>query len=1158
VNDDKLTLKIKNITIQKAIERIQDQSEYDFFYRNVDLEKIQKKVTVTCKEKSIDEVLSSLFQGTELTYKILKQDIVIFPIHPKKPGNDRVTQEEQKLQQIKINGKVLNEKGEALPGVNILVKGTSRGSTTDLDGNYSINVEADATLVFSYVGYQNEKIKVNGRHEINLALERSITMLKEVVAIGYGKRQKKDISGSVSSMLSNQLEKITSKVSPEMALQGNVTGVRIRSGGGSPFARNEIRIRGINTWGSASPLIIIDGIPITEYGSGVAPNLSVGKTGGTYRGPVNIMTLINPNDIKSISVLKDAAAAAVYGMRASNGVILIETRSGQETEEELQVNFSLQYGIKNVPRTYDLLNVDEYVNLTTEAYKNNPDRDLPSEYDPASEEYLGDMPTVDWQGEYLNKDAITQNYDLQFSGNTEKSNYFFSLGYTNDENLVMDEKHMHESVKESNYNGLKRYSIKSNIETRFTDFLRAGLNLNGIWEEVNNLAGLENWVNKVAEAPPWQPVYGDGPNGYAPAIIGDTRETYDPKNKWGNSTTLNIFGANSMKSDKHILYRALGKAFIEFEPIRNLTIRGRLSGDFYRDRRNFFRDIDDFMFNPAAKNPLDEFGKAGVDDSEGEYEEMFKRNKNFTEEIIIKYDRSFGLHNFNFLLNGSHQHYSFELIRSNYNGLHYDDQIYWGINNQQDYISAETYKWENAIQGYVGRIDYNYNSRYYADVTLRYDGSSKFAKGNRWDYFPGFSLAWRMSDEPFMSGFDWLTDMKIYGGWGKLGNHQIANYGYVALANENATVNFGSDPGARRRGMGNVYWGVGFNEMPNKELEWEKTYTTNLGIDLILFNSFTSNIEIYHKKTTDLLTHINLPYSTGLEDPPTNFGSVVNRGADIQLGYRDEVGEFWYNINSNISFVHNEVTKIKGNTPFGGNANRVREGYPLFYLRGYRVGGIFQSKKEVENYQAVYNDVIAKNDKVSPGDLWFKDIRGNPENENQSYSGKPDHKVNQYDKAFLGKTFPGFTYGFNAALGFRSFDLYASFYGEGDVKGYNWNRANLMSMANADNQWAEVKNRWTPENPDTDLPRAVIGDPAGNARFSDRFVEDASYLRLQNFQIGYNFSAKTFEKFGVGQRMRFWIGCSNVFTLTKWGGLDPSTDGLPNPRTFIIGVNATF
>ena len=1129
----RLDLNLEDVNLKEVFRQVEQQSQFSFFYKD-DMINQEKQYTLNMDGVFVKEVLNRVLADQNLTYQIKDKVIVIL-------DRNITGLQQQAQQQQEITGTVTDaESGDPLPGATIQVQGTTTGTVTNTEGVYKIEVsDMEATLVFSFVGYQSKTIPINGRTTIDVELEEETTELDEVVVIGYGDRQRKDVTTSVSSIQSEEIEKI-STVSAEEALQGSVPGVRVQSGGGTPWSRNEINIRGVNTWGVSSPLIVIDGVPITEFGAGAEGQNSRVQD---LRGPVSVMSMINPSDIQSISVLKDASAAAIYGMRASNGVVLIETKQGEAGRT--QVDFNARYGVKNVPNTYDVLNVDQYVDLYREAFANNPDQGLPPVFDSDSDDYLGDRSAVDWQKPYLNKNAVSQDYNLKVSGGTENTTYYFSSGYTQEESPVI-------------YDEMERYSFTANTETDVTDFFSAGFNIKGSWE--TNDASNRGSIEEMASTPPWQPIYGDGAEGYAPAIVDNTRGGgLDGTKRWGPETGKNRFGEMALMSTTYRVGRILGKGFLEFKPLENLSVRGRVSTDYYYNRRNQFQDIDAFMFNTTPSDPISQ-ADPELDDTEGSYGERHTRNKNLVKELIVNYTNSFENHNIDLLFNAQDQWYGFEAINASTEEMHYANELYWGVGGQKEYVGGFTDRWENSLQGYMGRASYNWNNRYYADFTLRYDGSSKFAEGNRWDWFPSFSLAWRISDESFMSEMDWLTDLKLRGGWGKLGNHEIANYAYVSLANESAKYSLGNNPDARHPGMGNPYWGAVFNQSPNKSLEWEKTYNTNVGFDAIINQNFSATVEAYYKKTSNLLSTIEIPASSGfVENPPDNFGAVVNKGLDIDLGYRGRTGNWNYSVNGNIGFVNNEVVKLKDGAPFGSGTGRVAEGNPLFYIYGHEVGGMFQNEEEVEMYQENYDDVSAEGGKVSPGDLWFKDVRGNPDEEHRFYTPTSDSTVNQYDRHYLGKTIPGFTYGFNFSVGYKNLTFSANFYGEGDVKAYNWSRVGFVNMSSkGNNQITDVLDRWTPENKDTDMPRAVAGDPAGNNRFSSRFVEDASYLRLQSVRLSYTLPDWVFSGSDTGQRINIWVGGSNLFTVTNWTGLDPSTNGIPTPRIFRAGLNASF
>ena len=1043
--------------------------------------------------------------------------------------------------------------GTPLIGATVTIKGTTTGAISDVNGNFSLQVPDGAVLTFSYVGYVTQDMEVGEQTVINIALKAGLKELEEVVVIGYGQRRRGDVTTSVATVQSEDIQKLA-PISPEMALQGTVPGVRISSGGGSPYARNDIRIRGVNTWGSASPLIVIDGIPITEYGAGAE---AIGTSSDALRNqdlrsPINIMTLVNPNDIESISVLKDASAAAIYGIRASNGVVLIETRQGQTGRTN--VEFNARYGVKNIG-TYDVLDVPDYVDLYTEAFANvGETANLPAVFNPDTSAYLGNMPFVDWQDAVRNKNAASRDYNIRVTGASENVNYYLSAGYTYEEGPTIA-------------TDLQRYSVASNINSKISDRIRAGINFRGTYQ-TDDATGLgvdqENTPFEYSRCPPWQPIYGDGPGGYQKVIADEARDdVLDATLLWGPASKHNALGNVYMHDSRFILYRALGKAYIEIEPLKDLTVRARLSGDWYYNRRNSFSDIDAYFFYINPSDPMSA-AEPGMDDTEGGYGERHLRNYNLTKEIIINYHKVFGDHNIDLLLNGMDQRYGFEGASASSDEMHYAGEVYWLVAGQQQYTRGFTDKWESGLQGYMGRASYNYQQKYYADVTMRYDGSSKFATDNRWDLFPSFSLAWRISKENFMSNLSWLNDLKLRGGWGKLGNHEIASYGYISLAREMATASFGLDPAGRWLGMGYAYWGASFNKLPNADLTWEKTYTTNIGFDLVAFSALSATVEYFYKKTTDLLAQIEVPPSAGfVENPPDNFGTIVNSGVEVMASYRGTLGDFSYRIGGNITILKNEVKEIKDDVPFGGNSGRVEVGQPLFFLRGYKTDGILQSDQEVTDYLAAYTDENISSTLLAPGDYKFQDLRGNPDADNRFYSPDPDGLINTYDQVYLGKTIPGYYYGLNFSLGYKGIDLSAIFYGEGDVQRVCQIRSIMEAMSSQGaNQLTTVLDRWTPTNKTNDFPRAAYNDPGQNNRDSDRWVEDAGFFRLSTIQLGYTLPQNVYDFLGFCERLRIWVGGSNLFTLSPYSGLDPSlneSDGtLPTPMIYNFGIDARF
>ncbi|MDX1640634.1 MAG: SusC/RagA family TonB-linked outer membrane protein, partial [Balneolaceae bacterium] len=554
----------------------------------------------------LDELGFTYHQIDQETYVILAKKTNLKPV----------------ILQQSVSGTVTDqETGETIPGVNISVPGTAIGTTTDMDGQYELdNIPDDVTeLVYSFVGYQSQTVPINGRSVIDVQLEQEVAMLDDVVVIGYGERQRGDITGSISSVTSEKLEQSTS-VSPELALQGRTPGVQISNVSGNPLARPEIRIRGISTFGVADPLIVIDGVPITEFGSGAEGSSAANRD---LRGDVNILSMINPGDIESISVLKDASAAAIYGVRGANGVILINTKGGQRSSPQIRI--SAQRGIQNVPQL-DVLNVQQYTELYQESYANNPDQagNLPTVFEPSSANYLGNMSFVDWQDEFVNHDAISEDYSARVSGGTDDLQYYISGGYSNTESTIVG-------------NQLQRYSFAGNLNATVSDRVRVGATYRLAYADALDNTGGAN-ISNAYLAPPWQPLYDtDGSyydmNTYATSQGFAPSTNFSGERIWGPQSRGNPLGRRDLNFNGYEVVRNIGSAFIEVEPLNNLSFRATLNGDWYRNLNRQFTDIDDHWFSVTANGSDPGLAEGSI----GSYRERDSINRNLTGELRTNY-----------------------------------------------------------------------------------------------------------------------------------------------------------------------------------------------------------------------------------------------------------------------------------------------------------------------------------------------------------------------------------------------------------------------------------------------------------------------------------------------------------------------------------------
>jgi TonB-dependent starch-binding outer membrane protein SusC len=1134
----KISFSYKDQTIKEVLNNIEKNTEFRFFY-NEDFIDINRKVSMEGADQSVEDVLTTLLESSNADFKVLENNLVV--IAPK-----------EIIQQKDVTGKITDSKtGAPLPGVTVLVKGTTMGTLTDSNGKYSIVLpETKATISFSFVGYLRQEISASGGSVLDVALVEESRLLDEVVVIGYGQRAKKDVTTAIATVEAGDIVKTNTGQSAELAMQGKMTGVLVESGGGNPNSRPSIQIRGIGTWGVSQPLYVIDGVPIYEFGYGADGNTNSGYDAnyvgriGTIRGTQNIMSTINPSDIESISVLKDASAAAVYGVRASNGVILITTKKGSG---KAKVAFSAKFGMQKIPGRYKMLGVNDYVALETEGYANNPLLSLKPYLNPSDPSYLGNMPTEDWAAPMYTKNSMTKDYNLSVSGGNENSNYFVAVGNYKNDGIYIN-------------NNLERYTVTSNVNSKISSFFKVGVNYRFVYQKADD--NTPNSIGYTVGTPPWQPIHGDGPNGYAPAI--DTTYTYtgtgdwpwqmDVKKLYGDQTHVNVYGIGSTQDNYNTSFRNLGSAFIEAEPLKGLRIKGSVSLDWYMQKNFNYAFYEQAIFSITPSDPL----QYGDHNSLGSVSERNSWNQNLVKDFSVNYIRSFGKHSFDILFNAEAQNNNFEVAGLSTEQL--NSRIVDRISikeAQRGFTSGSNEFHKSALIGYLGRLSYNFASKYYLDATIRRDGSYAFAPANRWGNFPAFSAAWRVSAEDFMKNIEWINDMKVRAGWGQLGNAEVRPYMYLSSVINYPHYSLGGTP-ENGDPRGTYTWGVRLGDFANEKISWEKTATTNFAIDAVLFRSLTITAEYYDKTTNGLLQTTSLPPSIGLyANPVANIGKVKNSGFEFSVGYNGKMGDLTYNVNANITTVKNKVISMFNHDRIGDNSGMIQEGYSMNYIWGYKVGGIFQSDAEAEAYTAKIRDINATANTKKAGDMWFQNLYGNADQDNKYFNPVPDTTVNEYDQTYLGKTIPSFYYGIAINLGYKGFDLSANFTGVGDVQKYDYMRQQLTQMSGEINQSTEVLKRWTPTNHSTTFPRAAEGDPGANNRFSDRFVENAGYFRFANLQVGYTLPFSR-EKMKFAENIRFWVGGSNLFCITPWKGLDPENEDNPVPRSYLFGIEATF
>ncbi|MBZ4675794.1 MAG: TonB-dependent receptor, partial [Anaerophaga sp.] len=1020
------------------------------------------------------------------------------------------------MAQLTVTGVVTDSSNEPIPGVSVLEKGTMNGTITQVDGSYSLQVPEDATLVFSFIGFETEEVPVEGRTRINVILSESVTGLEEVVVVGYGVQKKKLITGATLQVNGEELQK-RNTTSALQALQGQTAGVQITSTSGQPGEDMKVVIRGLGTIGNAGPLYIVDGV----------------QTGD--------ISYLNNSDIESIDVLKDAAAAAIYGSQAANGVVLITTKSGEKGKT--QITFDSYYGVQNVARKVDMLNAREYAVIMNEAAINSGK--LP--YFTTDEiNNIGETrwANTDWMEEMFYDNAVTQNYTLGATGGNDVSTYSTSLSYTGQEGIVG-------GPDVSNYN---RYSFRINSEHKFfDDIITIGQHLTFAYIEKNGIDVGNQYNNSLRGAfntSPFLPVYNDDGE-----YLNNTKGAGDiyKGEEWvpwyeGESNPYAGMVLNNQSDDNN--QKLLGDIYLRVTPIEGLTYETKFGVDFYSSESRSF--VPEYELSMYAFNDHDKVSQ-GLD-----------KGLALTWTNTLTYDFSFGDHDFT-VLGGmeSYRNKGTWMYSSNTDllptGLEYA-YIDNALNTDLARLSLEGGPFdESMLLSYFGRLSYNFNEKYMLNATFRADGSSRFAEDNRWGYFPSVSGGWVLTNEPFMSFTEGFMDFfKLRASWGQVGNQNIDPWQYLApvqVANTNyyfGTADFdaaGNTPGAYP------------NRLANEDLQWETSEQFNIGFDARFLRSRLGvNFDLYRKDTKDWLLQAPILATAGAEGPFINGGDVRNKGVEVALSWNDQIGDFRYFVSANYSYNDNEVTQVPTNDGIvHGLTNmlydnslefyhRAETGYPIGYFWGWETDGIFQNEQEVLNYTNNGKVIQPKN---QPGDLRYID---------QNRDGTIDNQ----DKVMVGDPNPNAVFGFNVGFEYRNFDFTVAangVYGNQIVQSY---RNHVNGFAN---YTTEILERWHGEGTSNTIPR--VTETNVNYLFSDIFVKDGDFLRISDITLGYDFADLINQDF-ISQ-LRLYGSVQNAFTFTEYNGMDPEVgygveDGssgidlgyYPRPRTILVGVNVKF
>jgi len=1037
-------------------------------------------------------------------------------------------------QQRVLTGKITDAAGTGMPGVNVIKKGTTVGTTTDGSGSYSLEAADEDILVISFIGYQTQELKVGSQTKINLVLAEDIETLGEVVVIGYGEQKKSDLTGAISSVSGDALRGSVT-ASFDQALQGRVAGVQVTQNSGQPGGAVSIRIRGTTSLTQSSePLYVIDGIQVAGNAGAITGFDWAGGSGGQQGGALNPMSNINPNDIESIEVLKDASAAAIYGSRGANGVIIITTKRGKKGLSTLSYNGYV--GVQDVYKTFDLMDLPTYAQYNNEVAREVSTIGANAAFADPSILERG----TDWQAAVF-QPAPMQSHSLTLSGGKENTSYLVSFGYLAQDGIVIG-------------SDFERFTGRVNLESKVKDRITIGLNtsLARTDDKITQQDGGDGVISQAAQMPPHIPV-----KNFDGTYAGPTQQNVS------SQIGSNPVAQALIKNNTVLGNRVQNNLYADIDIIKGLKFRTELSSDY--------SNSENIAFLPT-------YQWGTLENKTSQLAQRNSQNFSWQWRNYATYNKSINSHDFTVLA-------AMEAQKSQWNGF-----TAYKINLPNDLpvmnqgeisnIPNTGYKGWSSLLSYFARVNYSYSDRFLLQATIRRDGSSRFGPENRWGWFPSASIGWKISQESFMPESNTISNLKLRLGWGMTGNQEIDNGAFVSKLNSLVTQ-FGS--GVRNAGYSNPF------------VQWESTEQTNIGLDLGLFSDRVQmTIEAYDKKTDNLLLQMTLPevFGTNVAGPYANVGTMTNRGIEVTLNSINvDKGKLRWSTNATVSINRNNVSDISGNPItnkiywYSGFQTAVRtdSGYPVGQFYGYVMEGIFTTKEEILAHAVQIPDdddpsvnKIERTTGLWLGDIKWKDLNG-------------DGIIDARDQTQIGNPNPDWTFGFNNNVTYGPFSLDLFFSGSigGDILNYSRAR-NEQMVGNFDNQSMTVINRAQTQlieggtdindinqveliNPNTNMPRFDNGTENHNHYMSTRWIEDATYVRLQNIRLAYTLPSSLVSKAKIS-RVQVYTNIQNLLTFTNYSGLDPQIGAFnqdptmqnvdmgryPSPRVYTFGLNIDF
>lgn len=1086
-----INLKLENATVEQVLDKIEKETDFSFLFTDKSVD-IDWKVNVDVHDKNINELLDILFGGTNVQYRIVDKQIVL---------SNRPLLAENVNQQKKISGKVIDANGDPVIGANVVEKETTNGTITDMSGNFVLSVNPNAVLSVSYIGYVSKDIQVKDRSSFTISLEEDSELLDEVVVVGYGTMKKKDLTGAVGTLKGESLSaRKTTQLST--ALQGATSGVLVTRDNSAPGATASIKIRGVTTIGESSPLVIVDGVP----------------------GDIN---QVNPDDVESMSVLKDAASASIYGSRAAAGVIVITTKRAKEND--LSLNYNFEYGWEMPTRLPEYVGAQRFMEMVNELRYN--DNNAGGWYQTYSEDQVNNWiknnatdpdayPITDWQDEILKNSAPRQTHSINIAGGSKVVQTKASFRYDKTDGIYVNR----------NY---ERYMIRVNNDFKINKYIEAHLDVN--FKRSKSEEPHRNPMDLQYRATP--PIYAAR---WSNGMWGDVKD---------GENTLAMITDGGLKTSWY--NRLGGKAAIDISPIEGLKISGVIAPTYNFDKVKSFRKQVPFTYanDPnTVKGYMNGFTTTKLTENRNDSYDV-------TTQFFANYNKSFGQHDLSAMI-GYEDYYAFwenlSASRDQYELMNFPYLDIGPENLRDNGGNAEEY----AYRSFFGRIAYSYASRYLLQVNFRRDGSSRFAPDSRWANFPSLSAGWVVSEEQFMKNlnWNWLSFLKLRGSWGTLGNERI-----TMTKNSSTVQNYYPYQSALNFGSALFYSGNTLNSMLSaaqqyyavRNISWETTETWDIGLDAnFLDGRLHFSGDFYKKKTKDMLLALEIPKFIGYDNPSVNTGNMHTTGYDLEIGWRDQVGDFRYSVSANLSDFISKMGNL-GGTEFLGEKVKM-EGSQFDEWYGYISDGLFQTQEEVDNSPKLNNNVTV-------GDIKYKDISG-PD-------GVPDGKISsEYDRVLLGGSLPRYMFGVNFSASYKGFDFSMMFQGVGSqnsrisrnmIEGLNTNWGGFPSILEGD-YWST--NNTAAENAGVKYPRLTRNSVDANMSMSDYWMFNGRYLRMKNLTVGYTLPGVWTKKISM-ESVRFYLSGNDLFCLSKYPhGWDPevSTTGYPITMSVLLGVSVNF